>query len=124
MPIVLNTKNWNSEAIEASLDASLFYIVLNWNESNQNWTLGIRNSSYRTIIAGISLTPNYPLTYQFRYGAMPRGELTVMGRWGVDGPIPRDGFETGQFELVYTSEEELEAIGLLPRYGRTTPDAF
>ena len=67
----------NSQAIEATLDDTLFYIIMNWNQSGGYWTMSIRNSAYQTIIESISVSANYPLTYQFRYSDMPLGDLWV-----------------------------------------------
>jgi hypothetical protein len=106
----------NSQAIEAVLDDTLFYIVLNWNESNHNWEMSIRNSAYSTILAGISLVPNYPLTYQFRYTEMPPGELMVISAKYRNGPIPRNGFEQ-DYELVYITQGELIEWGFIDRMG-------
>lgn len=123
MAILLEVHDWNSQAIEATLDGILYYIVLDWNESGQYWSIAIRNSAYRTLIDGISLVPNYPLTYQFRYGDMPPGELMVQTRHATNGPIPRDGFATGIYELVYTTEEEMIEAGILDQWGKTASSA-
>jgi hypothetical protein len=121
--ITLETQDWNSMAIEATLDDILFYIVLDWNDSSQSWTLAIRNSAYRSIVDGIALVPNYPLTYQFRYAEMPPGELWALCSADVNGPIPRDGFTSGVFELCYQSEQEIVDAGLIEVYGRTATSA-
>jgi hypothetical protein len=99
----------NSQAIEAVLDDELFYIILNWNSSNSSWTMDIRNSTYEEIISGIAVVVNYPLTWQFRYSTMPRGELMIAYPIDRNGPIPRTGFEEG-YELLYFSLEEMREI--------------
>jgi hypothetical protein len=105
--LVLQVADQNSQAIEAVLDETLFFIVLDWNSSNQNWTMGIRNSAYQSIISGISLVPNFPLTYQFRYSDMPAGELVVLYPKYRNGPIPRDGFIAGAYQLCYVTADEM-----------------
>jgi hypothetical protein len=117
--IFLETYDWNSQSIEAVLDGDLFYLVLNWNETGRNWTLGIRNASYRYIITGLSLVPNYPLTWQFRYYGMPAGELFVLSPRFRNGPIPRDAFTSNQYFLTYFTEAELQMFGVLDIWGRT-----
>src|SRR4051812_5344337 len=104
MPILLEVQDWNSQAIEATLDDVLFYIVLDWNESGQYWEMGIRNSSYETLIDGIAVVPNFPLTYQFRYEETPTGMLFAQTKLPTNGHIPRDGFSSGNCELVYYTE--------------------
>jgi hypothetical protein len=120
MAFVLNVADLNSQAIEATLDNTLFYIILDWNESGQYWTMAIRNSAYVTLIDGISISANYPLTYQFRYADMPAGDLMATSADYRSGPIPRDGFATGRYQLVYQTQQDLLKLGLLPYIGFTS----
>lgn len=116
---VLEVIDANSQAIEATLDGILYYIILDWNESGQYWTMSIRNSGYETLINGISISANFPLTYQFRYSDMPPGELWVATTNYRSGPIPRDGFSSGRYQLTYQTQQDLFDLGLLPDYGFT-----
>ena len=120
---ILEVQDKNSQAIEAILDEVLFYIVLDWNESGQYWTMAIRNSAYATLIDGIAVVPNYPLMYQFRYEDMPAGTLIVGTSKYTNGHIPRDGFKTKKYELIYFTEQDLIDLGLLELYGRTYSSA-
>lgn len=120
MSFVLEVQDWNSQAIEANLDNLLYYIILDWNDSGQYWTMAIRNSAYGTLIDGIALSPNYPLTYQFRYAGMPPGELVAQNVKPTNGPIPRDGFSSGNYQLVYTTEQEMLDAGNLEIWGKTS----
>ena len=119
MAFVLEVADLNSQAIEATLDEILYYIVLNWNESGQYWTMAIRNSAYVTLINDISMSANFPLTRQFRYADMPPGELFVQTYNFRSGPIPRDGFVTGRYQLVYYTQQDLLIAGVLPELGFT-----
>lgn len=119
---VLEVQDWNSQAIEATLDDVLYYIVLDWNESAQSWSMAIKNSSYILLIDGIALVPNYPLTWQFRYEEMPKGELYVFTNAYRNGPIPRDGFSSGFYEFVYVTEQELIDGNALELWGKTYPN--
>ena len=110
MAIALEVVDLNSQVIDAILDGETFYIVLNWNDASSNWTFGVRNANYDAVILGVSLVPNYPLTKQFRYHQLWRGELGVLTPKFRNGPIPRDGFLTGEYELVYVPEAELNVI--------------
>jgi hypothetical protein len=121
MPFVIDIADLNSQSIEAVLDDTLFYLIINWNESGQYWTLGIRNYAYVTLINGIALSPNYPLTYQFRYQDMPSGDLMAQCLSGQrSGPIPRDGFSTGRYQMIYYTQRDLLLMGVLPLIGYTT----
>jgi len=120
--ILLEVSDVNSQAIEAVLDSVLFYIVLDWNDSGAYWSMGIRNSAYQNIIDGISVSANYPLTKQFRYADMPSGELFVSSSDYRSGPVPRDGFATGRYELIYVTQEDLIAGGFMDFIGRTQLD--
>lgn len=114
----ISIRDLNSQAIESVLDNILYYIVLDWNDTGGYWTFAIRNSAYQTLIDGISLVPNYPLTKQFRYATMPPGELLVNAKFR-SGPIPRDGFTSGLYELVYLTQQDLIDAGVLDNLGRT-----
>jgi len=120
---VLPVADLNSQAIESILDNILYYIVLDWNETGGYWGIAIRNSAYRTLIDGISLVPNWPLTKQFRYADMPPGELIVNTKYR-SGPIPRNGFSSGVYELVYMTQQDLIDNGLLDVLGRTSASAI
>ena len=111
--IALDVANTNSQVIDAILDDELFHIILNWNSSNSNWTFGIRNANYEALIVGVSLVVNYPLTKQFRYRQLFPGELMIFCNKDRNGPIPRDGFVTGDYELVYITEEDLRTFDVI-----------
>ena len=40
MAFAIGVADLNSQAIEATLDDVLFYIILNWNQTGGYWTLG------------------------------------------------------------------------------------
>jgi hypothetical protein len=109
--ISLDVIDANSQAIEAVLDDELFYIILDWNSSSQSWTMSLRNATYETLISGIALVVNYPLTRQFRFSTMPQGELYLAHPTDRNGPLPRDWFEQG-YELVYWPIDEMIAEGV------------
>jgi hypothetical protein len=67
----------------------------------------------------VFVSANFPLTRQFRYSDMPPGELVVQSRYPRSGPIPRDGFSSGRYELVYYTQQDLFDRGLFPDYGFT-----
>lgn len=108
--IVLPIADLNSQSIEAVLDDELYYIILDWNDEAQYWEMGIRNSSYQTLVDGVCVVPNYPLLQQFKYPDMPRGEFQVTRIGNTNGPPPRNGFNTKEFQLIYTTSEELRAL--------------
>ena len=97
----------NSQAIESVLDNTLYYIILDWNETSQYWELGIRNSAYQTLVDGVCVVPNYPLLQQFKFRDMPRGDIQCVYTNNVNVPPPRDGFVTGNFELIYLEAQDL-----------------
>jgi len=116
MPYVFPVADENSQAIEAVLDDILYYIILDWNETGKYWTMGIRNSAYVTIVDGISVSANYPLTWQFRYQDMPPGELWVLSYAYRSGPVPRDGFTSGRYQLTYQTVQDLIDEGIWDEY--------
>jgi hypothetical protein len=48
---------------------------------------------------------------------------TVSGNY-TNGYVPRDGFLSGKFQLVYYTEQDLIDIGVLELYGRTYANAI
>lgn len=118
---IIPVQDLNSQSIEADLDGLVFYIGLDWNDTGQYWTMSIRNSAYEVLINGISLAANYPLTWQFRYSDMPSGELQVLTQYYRSGPVPRDGFSSGKYQLMYQEYADLVALGVMPEYGETSP---
>jgi hypothetical protein len=121
---VLEVQDKNSQAIEATLDGVLFYIVMDWNESGQYWSMAIRNSAYAVLIDGIAVVPNFYLLYQFRYEDTPAGGLMVGHANFTNGHIPRDGFKSGKYQLIYVTEQDLIDMGFLVTFGRTYADAI
>lgn len=119
---VIPVADLNSQSIEATLDSILFYLILDWNDTGKYWSMGIRNASYTSLIDGISVSPNYGLTWQFRYADMPAGELTVGSSKKRSGPIPRDGFMTGEYQLIYQTYADLVELGIdMTYYVETSP---
>jgi hypothetical protein len=119
--IIINVQDLNSQSIEVELDNLIFYIVLNWNDSGQYWHMSIRNSTYDHLVDGISVSANYPLTWQYRYSDMPPGEIQVLSQYYRNGPVPRDGFSSGKYIMVYQEYAELVALNVMPEYGETSP---
>lgn len=123
MAIEIQVSDLNSQSIEVVLDNILFYIILDWNDTGQYWSMGIRNASYTTLVDGISVSPNYPLTRQFRYSDMPAGELMITSNGWRSGPIPRDGFSSNKYHLIYDSYDDLVNVMRIDMvaYGETSP---
>lgn len=65
------------------------------------------------MIDRIALVANYPLTRQFKYSDMPLGELVAQSFDFRSGPIPRDGFSSGKYELVYYTEQDVRLANAL-----------
>jgi hypothetical protein len=111
--ISLAVSDLNSQAIEAILDDELFYIILDWNDSGQYWEIGVRNSAYQTLVDGISMVPNYLLFHQFKYVDLFKGDIMVGAPDSYNGPVPRDGFTSKVFEMVYIPYAELLALNVI-----------
>lgn len=109
---VLEIADQNSQAIEATLDDTVYYIIINWNESGQAWEMGVRDSAYNMLIDGIRIVPEYPLLKQFKYAEMPPGEIAIHD-YTLTGSnrIPRDGFALGRYEMVYYTRDDLLQLG-------------
>jgi|SRR5580765_7125054 len=104
----------NSQAIEATLDDVLYYIIVNWNETAQAWEMGVRDSAYNLLVTGIRMVPEYPLLRQFKYTEVPDGELVIHDyTLNASQRIPRDGFKLLRYELVYYTAVDLLEIANL-----------
>ena len=111
--IAIRVADLNSQSIEVTLDDILFYIIVDWNQSGGYWTMSIRNSGYQTLVSNIFLAPNYPLLRQFKYSDLPPGELSVGSNRLRSGPIPRDGFVSEKYQLIYMTEQELRVASAI-----------
>jgi len=113
----LNVIDANDQMIEAVLDGTKFFINLVWNESDKSFIINLHDSNSEIILAGVKVVPNYPLFFQSRASFMPLGDI-VVGLSPVINRIERSSFEDGLAELFYFPEDELEAMGLLDKYGK------
>jgi hypothetical protein len=75
--------------------------------------MGIRNSSYQTLVDGIAMVPNYPLLWQFRYMDMPLGDLQLVRVNNDNGPPTRDDILTIKYQLVYITRNDILGINAL-----------
>jgi len=57
--------------------------------------------------------PNYLLFYQFKYADLFKGDLLAACPNFGNGPIPRDGFTSGVWELIYIPYAELLALNVI-----------
>lgn len=100
--------NWR-EQIE--LDGVIFVLEFTWNALNEFWTMDIYNRDEIPLIYGIKIVPSYPLLAAYTVLGKPSGEIVCQNIVGGNDIIRR--FDMNQnFELVYYSEGELEAIAL------------
>ena len=51
---VINVIDENDQLIETSLDGLIYYVHLSWNESAQQYYLGIRDINETSLVEGVS----------------------------------------------------------------------
>lgn len=95
---------------EALLDGRTYYVGRSWNETGQLWTLSLRDAEDQALIAGIAITPNFPLLAQFRRPGLPPGEF-VAEYYGQGDTIGRDDFGSGVAVLTYVEQAEALPYG-------------
>ena len=117
MPYTLDVADENDQILEATLDGTVFYIGLHYNSEMDGYTISFQNSEREVLISGIAVVPNAPLLYRYRRDFMPAGEMVVV-LYGEDREVRRDSFKNEMAFLMYVTESELEANGLLDVYGR------
>ncbi len=115
---IISTIDANSQVIEVTLDDRVFFTTLDWNDEAALWRIGLQDAERNTLIAGIAVSPNWPLFHRFRYPFMPRGDLIAVTDTYLPAGIGRQAFATGAAALGYVSEAELREMGLLGAYGR------
>jgi hypothetical protein len=106
---VIPIADYNSQSMESVLDDELFYIDLDWNQTGQYWELGIRNSSYITLLDGICVVPNCTMLLQFKYPDVPLGDFMAYIDRKFNGAPGRQDFVNGRFEFVYFTKEDVLA---------------
>ena len=112
----INIKDLNDQLIDVQLDGTSFVVGLTWNEAGKQFALSLYDVNENDIINGVGIVPNFPLLWRFRRQNMPLGDIMVVK--ATPGPIERDSFATNSAELVYLTEDDLEAWGLLALWVR------
>ena len=111
--VIISMADANDFVTSAILDTESYKFHFSWNDTGF-WLMDLRDSEGRDIVRGIKLLPNFPLLNQYRrLAGMVKGEF-VIGVVNEDDEksqqIPRDGFTSGRFSLIYVSESDKNAI--------------
>lgn len=114
--IVVSTIDANDQRLDATLDDTLFYIVLSWNAEAQFWTISLQNAEGATLVSSVKIVPFYPLFFRFRYGFMPLGDFVVDLQ--ENKTLGRNSFINGDARLIYMTQQDLIDNNLLDKYGR------
>ena len=112
--ITLKMADENDFIISAVLDNENFKLHFTWNE-DFHWLMDIRDNSNNDLVRGIKVVPNFPLLKQYRRisSDLPRGEILVAvvnQSQSENQLIPRDGFTSKVFSLIYVSRDEYNEI--------------
>lgn len=100
----------NDFIVQAVLDDVQYRLHFAWNDAVRQWTVDIRDTSNADLVRGIAVMPNFPLLLQHQRHKLPKGELLAVVNDSQDKAsqsIPRDGFLTGKFTMVYIPEDEI-----------------
>jgi hypothetical protein len=100
---------WSSQSI--TLGGSDYNITLTWNDRDSRWRFSLLQDEV-SIVSGIKLVENQSLLSRYILPDFLHGDIFVL-RSKQDGQfVGRDNLGIGKaYELVYFTNEELEAIG-------------
>lgn len=92
------------------LDGDEYLFKFSFNYEGGFWVLGIYENENNPIVAGIKITPCFPVNWYFRqYIKLPKGVLGVVTRLEKIG---RQDFVNGNAQFVYiTKDEYAEYVG-------------
>lgn len=86
------------------LDGDEYLFRFSFNYEGQFWTLGVYENENTPIVAGIKITPCFPVNWYFRqYIKLPKGILGVVTRLEKIG---RQDFVNGNAQFVYITKDE------------------
>lgn len=106
----------NDQLIEANLDGTTFYLHIAWNETAQQFTIGLQTADAVSLIENVVMVTGFPLFYRLRLPFMPLGDFFVIDNKNIDPT--RQSFLNGNSHLIYMTEADLKANGALELYGR------
>lgn len=98
-----------------TLGGTAYKLHFAWNDAAKRWTMDLLDNQNSPIVQGLLVVPNFPLFHQCHRNGLPDGELMAVVVNEDDDEnqqIPRDGFTSGRFSLVFIPGSELNAIGL------------
>ncbi len=94
---------------QITLDGSVFFLGFRWNALNEFWVMSVFDIDYNPIINAIKVVPNYPLLSQYTMLNRPKGEIICHNIVADDDVIRRYDMQQ-KFEMIYYSEDELDAL--------------
>lgn len=106
----------NDQLIEANLDGTTFYLHIAWNETAQQFTLGLRTADAVSLIENVVMVTGFGLFFRFRFPFMPLGDFFVIDNNNAEPT--RKSFVEGKSHLVYMTEADLKDNNALNFYGR------
>lgn len=111
--VTISMVNKNDFVEGVKLDGVSYKIRMSWNDLAAKWMLDLRTADNIDIVKGIAVVPNFPLLAQHKRENVPRGELMAVctnDKLAENQEIPRDGFCSGRFSLIYIPEAEINAL--------------
>lgn len=90
-----------------ALDGVEYIFRFDWNNREQRWYMGIKDTDEAPLVSGVKLVSETPLTFTQKYVAgLPQGEFLLLDF--ETGGVPPGFSDIGQrVELWYYSEGEL-----------------
>lgn len=109
MPTIINfVSGFPDQTLNAVLDTTPVTMRAKWNERFGFWSLSIYDRERETILAGVKLVQNFPLTSQYSLDEFT-GELFFLR---MSGTKDRPDFDSlgGDHVLAYFTKDEINAL--------------
>jgi len=109
MAIIIPIKNNPNHAFTIELDSKIFKILFLYNSMGNFWSISLYDDDDNILISNIKLVANYPLLFRHKNINFPLGDF-YCEITGVSAEITRNSFSSGEANLLYLTQEEIQLI--------------
>ncbi len=75
MATIIPTKDNPNYDISIDLESKIYNINFLYNTVGDFWTMSLATGNNETILTGIKIVPNYPLTFNYKNELLPEGDF-------------------------------------------------
>lgn len=107
MSIIIPVKDNPNYKYSLEIENQIYILKFLFNTIYEYWTFSIYDDEETLILSNIKIVSNFPLTGTYKINGLPKGEFMCLS---VSEYVTRDTFKDGEADLVYLTEEEIEAV--------------